>query len=965
MAEKHFVQQFAVDFDGINAECSPIEAEGNEVNRAVNYEIGAPNALRGRLGVQMAAHKYGFFGIFPYTYSRTQDQYVIKYQTPTAQPSIASVKTLADGATISKLLGVGAFPWLYETFDVSVTNVSASNPITWYSTVWNGGIHFIIKGNGVTLLDFDCGDGFTTSKSIYELLLAINGTAQFSINPFSRDAAPPIAIVNGAQSPVLVGARNSYTHGSVFSLQVDAGHTFYPGDVICFPRTYPYNDIWAGIVVAVTATQINFVGNPRADITIPDDQVLGYQMFPAGAFEIAKSATSSASPFTIAMPYWRAILPGTQYDQTATQNHGPFYMAFQAKELLVDTYRPPTATNAAGNIYLGLRAYPQQAIKRPFDDLLAKIDGQILTSTGLPPVTLQVALGGGALNGIYRYKIYAKRVDAQGNIIEGKPSAVRKVTHLAGSTTLTCRGPRFTDATGACTVRGGFKYTLESPAAGVSFMVDDNSAAPGNNCIFQVGDPICFNELLNNTGTFHRTVVTAIDGTTTPASIQVADSSGYSIENDVRMSTGLSIVVLRTVAGGNQFYKLVELASTGYGDVTYTDNIADAVLSANEQYIETPTGKEHDQPPYCSLVCQHQGGLVVAGDPTKPNTVSFSSDEGIEYFPLASTNFDIPATVSGPISAIASDTTDRLAIFKQSGYYEAVGDLPAGVFTVNVNHEGDYGITSQASIARINGQLVGLSKLGVISISQGTIDAISFSKINARLVNQKFRFDLACGANDYVNRQYVISIPPETANDGASTTLIIDYSRKKVLTFERAYNGYLSPGAGFALVDGKMFHLSFELGGGVFRRLYRFNNDSPTGNNGDSFIDHIYPITYILESQPMNFGEPALTKSPKRVRIWSIPNDYVVNGWVPFNVQVDGGPTPISSYIGSGFPQGFTSVLSFANEQTDWFKDTAIPTCKAQFYILRFTTSSLRTSPFISGYEVMFLLDYEKEDFIR
>ena len=209
------------------------------------------------------------------------------------------------------------------------------------------------------------------------------------------------------------------------------------------------------------------------------------------------------------------------------------------------------------------------------------------------------------------------------------------------------------------------------------------------------------------------------------------------------------------------------------------------------------------------------------------------------------------------------------------------------------------------------------------------------------------------------------SIPPEIANGGASITLVVDYSRKKVLTFEREYHAGLSPGAGLALIDNNAYHLSFESGGGVFRRLYRFNGDSPTGNDADSFIDHVYSIPYILESQPINFGEPALTKTPKRLRVWSIPNDYVVNGWVPWSVQVEGGPTPISNYVGSLYPQGFSSVLTFTNQQTDWFRDLAIPTCKAQFYILRFTTNTIRQAPFISGYEVHYLLDYDKEDFIR
>jgi hypothetical protein len=982
VAQKHFVQQFSVDFDGINAECSPIEAEGHEVNRAVNYEMGAPNALRGRVGNQLQGAGYSFFGIFPHTYSRTQDEYSIVHAAPAgAYPNktsltINGVKSIADGATIAKLVAINNGLWVLDSFVAAVTNVSAAYPVTWYTTVntTTGTVHFVIKGGGTTILDFNCGDGITTIFTINDLLDAINATAELGITYAARGWGMPRAVVNGNQSPVYVANAG---YGDIYSIAVNAAHTFYPGDIISFPWTSSTltGALFGGPVINLPdATHIEYVGS-NITMTLTDGAICGYTNQWAGMLAIGPAQSQAAgSPINISIPYWRYINHGDR--NIADTFVGPVTTAKSVSSF----YAPPTSTCASGNIYIASSYQPN-----PYNDLynkLVKSDGKVATRTGLPTPTLTLGTAAGAgLTGAFRYRAYLKRVDAQGNIIEGVPTntqVVNPVSPGSGIVTMTVAPPTYATATGFA-VRSAYKYTAEAPAAGQAFYIDDGTGAPGRQGNLQVGDPV---SLLDNVailggtltytagaivvGTLHRTVVTGYDGSTAPSSITVADSSGYTIPDNSLLSAGLTVVLLRTTAGGVQYYILAEVPVTGYAVVTFTDTTTDATLIGLPVFSEAPLGKEHNPPPDCSLVCQHQGGLVTARDPANPNTVSFSTAEGIEYFPLASNNFDVPATVTGPISAIASDSGDRLAIFKNNAYYEAIGDLDSGSFIVNVAHEGDFGIASQASIARINGQLIGLSKLGIIAISQGEVDSQSFRRINARLINQNYRFDLACGVNDYVNRQYVVSIPTSSSRDTQSATLVVDYSRPKPLTFERSYVTKLSPGAGFAMVNDIMYQLSFEGSYGVFRRLYRFNGDSPSGNgDGDSFIDHVSAISYILESQPMTFGEPCLTKNPIRLRVWSIPNDGVVNGWVPFSLTVEGGPTPIEAYIGGSFPRGFTSTLTFSNPATDWFRDLKIPTCKAQFYILRFTTNTVRTSPYISGYEVMFALDYEKEDMIK
>lgn len=952
MAEKHFVQQFAVDFEGINSECAAIEAEGTEVDRALNYELGAMNALRGRVGVQ---GQYGtdmkFYTIFTHTYSRTQDEYALVYQTPAGvhpnqTPALGSVLTTADGATISRLVGINDNLWVQEEYPFAVTYVSGTYPFTWYSTVSSvtNSVHFILKENGATILDFDCGTGPSTTTNIYTLITQINALAQFNISTATRGVCPPVAITNGNQAAAVVG---TIAYGTVYQITVNAGHTFSPGDLITWYEAGGNTLPQLGFVIATSGTTINYVGKPG---NLINGQVIGYMAQWAGAFPIGPASSLSSGNLTLNMPYWRGILYGDRY-----VNYAPFDRAWETSWGKYEYFFPPTSVNAQGNLYIaGSHRARIQVVGT--EHRLAKFDGAMVTNTGLPtPTGFTVTLNGvGALTGTYRYKVLLRRRDAQGNIWDGPLTNAVSITYAAQQGAVGVTGPVYTTASGY-QVRCATKYTAESPAAGAFFYVDDNTGAPGNNGMFQIGDVVT---LRDSTGALHVTRCTGYSG----GAMRVADQSGYTIVDNEPISAGLTLLILRTTANGNTYYELTEIVHSGIAGSLYGDNITDAVLTTRAQYIEPEIGKEHDAPPQCGLVCLHQGLMVVARGRTSPNTVAYSTADGIEYFPIASNNFDIPSTITGPISAIASDTNDRLAVFKANAYYDVVGDLDAGAFSVTAKYEGDYGIASQASLTKIKGVLIGLSRLGYLVIADGDIDSFAFHKINARLINQNYRFDWAVAINDYFNRQYLCYTPISSAVSGEHVGHVLDYSREKFVALERSY-ATNQPSGGLAMLGDTLYGL--DMGGSVYRRLPRFISNSPTGNDGDSFLDHVSAIKYILQSQPMTFGEPAVTKVPLRLRIWSIPNDNVITGWVPFSLVIETGPCPIDAYIGNSYPGGSRIAIAFADKQKDWFRDAKLLQTKAQFYIIRFTTEVKRESPFVVGYEVLYNTQYEKEDFIR
>ncbi len=961
---KYFIQSFGKDFEGVDAETSPIETDVTGFNRAQNYELGPQNSLRGRVGTQHVGQTYpNFFGIFTYTYPRTTNQYVARYQTtsgvyPAKTGSIGSVMVAANGETSQELIAINSGMWSWKESSIVVTRVSGTYPFSQYVAFddVNSVMRYVIKdGAGATILNFNAGTGYEASSApitYYDILQAINATAEFSINVFDRALCPPCAIINGAQVPAFV---STVVWGRRYRITVDAGHSFVPGDRLMYLYDVTSGGMVGGFVVATGATTIDFVTSSVgvSAVNIPDNAIIGALGTWASSLPIGPANITASGDLSLSFPYWDKV------SDIETNLSGGAFGPAMSTWIGGTTNVLPSATSADGCLFVATTASPTSA--EAFANKLFYYDTRQLSRAGVsaPSTFTAVAAAGGALAGVYRYKAYVKRIDAQGNIVEGTPTSPISVTLGGGNNqaTITAQAFAYSSITGFG-VKSCLKYTAEAPAANSLFYVDDNTAAPGVNAYIEVGDPVCF---YDNAGTLHRTTVTKYDGTTTPSSICVADQSGYTIADNTPISSGVTVVVLRTTAGGNKYYVLREIVTTGYGTVAYTDNTSDATLQSGIQWVDAPIGKEHDAPPSCSLVCQHQGGLVTARSPTQPNTVSFSTADGIQYFPIASNAFDIPSTVSGPITAIASDTVDRLAVFKSQAYYDVVGDLDGGAFTVNVKNEGDYGISSQASLIRVNNRLVGMSKLGIVVISEGSLDPMMFARPNSKLIGRRYAFHVASAVNHASARQYIVTVPHSLTHGDGATTFVVDYSRLGSKTLERSYDApSCQPQRGYTVYNDILYYLSDT---NCVRENYRFIGNSPTGLDGDTFIDQIAPITYVLESPCYTLGDPSQLKTPQRLRVWSIPSEEVVSGWVPFRLNIETAAGPLSTYLGSPNNGATDTTVSFV--ANDWFKDVRLVPSKTNFYIVRYTTSWWRESPYISGFEIMFAVNYDKQDLQR
>lgn len=427
MAPKLFKQSFANnEFTGLDGQSTAIEPEGVAASLATNLEMAPGNSLRGRLGCQSSSgNNYGFFAIFPYTYSRVKDQYDIVYQVgsgvhPNEVPTLSTTKTAADGATIRKLIAINQQMWVLDTLSFTVTYASGTYPFSWYIKANEGtaNLEFVLKANGVALLTSALG-AFNLTKNIYTLLGEIDALPELAISRTTRGTCPPFAIVNGNQTTAGAAA---HALGAQFTATVFAGHTFLRGDVITF-ISGSSGGLIGGVVTATTANTITYVG---PQVVLANNDILGYMNQTAASFPIGPATSVGSGNLTLSFPYWRLIPEGDSTYISSVQTYGkPFKPArdfFISNYLVRDSnFTLPTNANQNGCLYIGTAASPSYDITSYYNNVI-KTDGVSIYRVGggrkeqiyLTPIV------DGELTGNYKYKAFLRRYDAQGTIIDGE-----------------------------------------------------------------------------------------------------------------------------------------------------------------------------------------------------------------------------------------------------------------------------------------------------------------------------------------------------------------------------------------------------------------------------------------------------------------------------------------------------------------------------------------------------------------
>jgi hypothetical protein len=434
------------------------------------------------------------------------------------------------------------------------------------------------------------------------------------------------------------------------------------------------------------------------------------------------------------------------------------------------------------------------------------------------------------------------------------------------------------------------------------------------------------------------------------------------------VTEGILVEIYRTKANGVEFYLEAITTLSHLSTNTYTSTKADSELGA--LFIDQPIGQEFDPPPSGHLLTAHQGCLVVAGE--EPNTIKWSLPNEHEYFPLASNVIDVSSNLSGEIRGIISDSDNRLVIFKRNAHYEAIGDftLSGGVQIISVA-EGDYGVSSHRSLVKVLDFIVGVGSLGVVFLKNGrrilelseNIDPMIHGD-NHLILDRTVSFSDPLYQEFYCSTSYDNyrnNLDPEYQDNIPSLGLAFDW-RNPIRWYQRDISGgtFINQQGGIAFHKGRVFHLSNPDPDGVHAGILWERNDPYPPSSGifdfrrvSRFNKHIYKFTPAW----IHLGEPSLYKMFKRIRLWSIP---VSQNWGSFTVNLRGYRNYNLITIHDYF---FFDKLLDGSNGLRW----STKHLKTDSKVLAFTftlSSTFNDPPFITGYELVVDVDYDKEDIL-
>lgn len=503
--------------------------------------------------------------------------------------------------------------------------------------------------------------------------------------------------------------------------------------------------------------------------------------------------------------------------------------------------------------------------------------------------------------------------------------------------------------------------TVNGAQANVATLTVDHSVSLPNTV--RAGDYVYYASLApTNTDPQERVIRKRLLTSAGTTSITWSASEPLSFADNESLSTGLTAEVFRTVAGGNIYYFAFEVpmylgaATPTSPAIIATDSIMDVNLGA--QLDDPPIGKERDLPPRAGVGALHQGAIIYARIKGQPNTIGYSDvAEGLDSVPLASNYFDVPPNITGPITAVISDSEDRLAVFKEKAYYPVVGDFSQDNIQVVVAHEGDYGISSQSCLGRVEGTLFGVCPLGVVAIKENQIIkdiGVLVSQIIQN--NPNLNLNHAISFNDSINRQAVLYCPVLTnISQSQAVALVLDYSRNESSWFRHSWSNDIGPMGGISISGADLFSLSTtaSLGSSAILRGNAFKRLDVTYDRTKNWVDHKFPITSQIIPEWENFAEPSIYKTWLRLKLWSILGLWESHGY-PFTVTV-------YTHRDFNFNNHTQATMTFANSSTIEVSKKLL-SGKARSLTFTLLIQEFFQGFYLNGYELLADINYQKED---
>lgn len=456
---------------------------------------------------------------------------------------------------------------------------------------------------------------------------------------------------------------------------------------------------------------------------------------------------------------------------------------------------------------------------------------------------------------------------------------------------------------------------------------------------------------------------------------------------------GSKVYLYRTKASGQIYYLMSILPTDSSSSIligTITDGVPDSALG--EELIEPEIGKEWNEPPRASIATMHQGVMTYSRIRGSWNEVAFSdSVGGLEAVPLASNYFAVPGGNNGVITGLASDDVDSLIVTKERAIYRVDGALESNAFSILTIKEGDYGISSHASIVKVNGAIVGVGPLGFVAILGGEMlmgergGSLFGFKINPAIIgNDNLRLSQAISYNDSLARHYHCFIPDVSgyasgAANGNSLFFVCDYEKSNVWFNSAFQDACLIPAGGFTqaaigpvnylLYTGgsnsnyyipHSYHLSKNYDSGLGAADNQipgclFREMSSQYNEANRYTDHHLRVVYVWLTKDESLEDPESEKEFSRIKVWSLPGAYESRALFSLTVK------SYKDFQSTTRDSEFT--LSFGSASTKHAsKELALNKCQAMAFEFRASSSATLGAPFISGISLVGSLPYRKED---
>lgn len=919
MAEKVFLKQFE-ESKGLDYRRSPLSGPDTVLQRALNTRFGETRSFRKRPGFHGIGQPGRFIGIHDYSYPNKD-----------------------TGATDNELLAVNEFLWRLKSYSVAFTRISGSGEYTCSIALQGGAFVFSITGNGISYTK-NVGTGFESPPfGVWDLVKDINASLSGTLSVTSPEKSAKV-------SSISVGA----------TVHVESGHTLAARDFISVIDGYNGGEqLRSFYLSSTTATTLTLKsGTPQ----IASERCIGPGAVPAAFIgEGDWTATSSSGSLTMSWYAWEAVPCRTLINNPS---YVPTFSFLTSSNNVLIPDATLSAVNAQGCVYF---AFKYTAASGANKRRVYKYDGRHVLLAGLQRISLDsVDDSGGAFGtvaGRYRYMASLEIQDARGNIVESPagagpntaPTPYAEITTVGGTQLrVKCTAPSdllYSNARcgiGQAAVSGA--QTSPATQTGITVVLN-HSIVPGDTVY-----------LTDSSGNVISRTVTAVGST----SITWASTTGFSVSDGAQVhSTPIYLKLWKTVSSGVSFYlcykKLFNFSTPS--QQTILDDTIDSTLTGIE-FIEPMF--ERDPPGAASILSFHQGLLVASGDPDNPNMVTYSSPENVEYFPAATNSFEIPATISGPITAIASDSDDRLAVFKANSYYDVPGDLASAAYSIVTVREGDYGVSSHASLRRVDGVLVGVCSLGIVFVKGGSLTWSPAEAFAPRFWhNTDIDFSRAVAFNDRENRTFRLFVPDKTlstagANPTKSIAPVLDYANDGIW-FEDSFTPGMEPSGGGVIttlggVD-RVLHLSVKAGG------------ISGYNGGQVFIqdinkryrDNHLAIDRDIIFQAWDLDEPSVDKDWVRLKLYSMYSVGEEEWIAPFTETFETYRNFVAVSPANIHSNG---TLSFPDENT--FEGVCkLNSGKARALTLRLRNNTIGESGHITGIELVAALPYRKEDIGR